>query len=870
MYQAISYNKFKQIIDIRDDIKGWIQIPYTPEYYKLDPKGTYKDIYGRSCRKVYSYRENEEGILEKDIDARLKTLTELYKNSDEAPSFHKLCFFDIETEIGGKITQEYIESAPVPVTSIAIYDATIKKRYVLVTDKTNRVNKFSKEDVLVIPFKREKDLLLYFIDLLKSIDPTILIGWNSDFFDIPFLYYRIKKLFGKETARKLSPINYVKEQPWSEKQLVSIAGINSLDYMRLYKKFIPKNQASYKLDYIGKKEVKLGKIKYNGSLDKLFQEDINKYIDYNLNDVEILIKLEEKLSFVQLAVQICHIAHINYENIYYSSLVLDGAFYTFLSRKGIVSPNKPVTDNPFLKRDDKEDDEDTDKFKGAYVKNPQIGLHDWLTDEDLKALYPSNLRSLWAGLETIVGRVVDINLQDLEGLGVDYLHLKAIKQKFPDYVYIEKLNGDRTKISTDKLIQVIKKNNYTIAGNGVIFRTDKVSVMCEILTEWTEKRDYYKDLMKIERKKLDFDKAKFYDIFQSVFKVFNNSIYGCLSLPSFRYTDKKKWLSSATTMTGQVIIKSSIDFTNKMLSEELGYEDDFVVASDTDSMYIKCFPIVQKRIPNVDVNDDERIIPVVREIADELKNKINGFYDILSKEAFNIQGKHYFEIKPEYIIKKAYWSDKKKYACYLVEKEGTPIKEGDEYDFKGMDLMKSNFPEKFTEFSKNMIINILKGATKDDIDKSILDFKEYTLNAPFLEISLPQGLKTFNSKILGKARVGSIFSELASGTGSHVKAASYYNDIIEFKGLSKQYSQFQEGDSVFYAYLKRNPYNIKVLGCNGYDDPPEILEYIEKYIDRDETFNSIILNKIEKVYSNLNWGKPNLNKNVVEFNKFFK
>lgn len=869
MYQAVSYNKFKGVVNVRDDEKGWFEVPYVPTYYKLDENGEFKDLFGRRCRKISSYNENDKDILEKDVDEKLIVLTNLYGDSDDAPKFQNILFFDIEIEIGGQLTKEYIEQAPMPLTSIALYDATTKERIVLIVDKKGALENFNKDGISVITFRTERHLLEHFLRIWKAIDPTIVVGWNSDYFDIPYIYYRLKRVFDKKIANSLSPLGYVREQPWSEKQPISISGVSSLDYMRMYKKFIPKTQPSYKLDYIGTKEVGLGKIKFDGNLDKLFREDIGKYVDYNMNDVEILIKLDEKLSFIELSVQICHFAHTSYENIYYSSIVLDGVIYTWLKRKGIISPNKPVTNNPLLKRSDEDDEKEAEKFKGAIVKDPQIGLHDWLTDEDLKALYPSNIRSVNIGLETIIGRVVDVRLKELEGLGVDYLNLLHLEKDFEE-VYIEKVNGDRTKVLAKKLVEIIKKNNYTISGNGIIFRTDKVSIISEVLAEWSDKRDYYKDLMKQERKAGNFDKAKFYDIFQSVFKVFSNSIYGCLALASFRYTDEKKWLSTATTLTGQVITKSSITFTNEMLSEELGYEDDFVVASDTDSMYIKCFPIVQKRLGNVDVNDDEKIIPVVRQIADELKIKINSYYDILAKEAFNIQGQHQFLIKPEYIIKKAYWSDKKKYACYLVEKEGTPIKKGEEFDFKGLDLMKSNFPIKFREFSEKMIIDILLGATKEQIDKNVLEFKKYTETAPFKEISLPSGLRTFNNKIALKAPNGKIFSTLAKGATSHVKAACYYNDLLKFKGLDKKYQQLQEGDSVHYSYLKENPYNIPVLGCNGYDDPPEILEFIERFMDREHNFNSIILKKIQKVYDNLNWGEPNFNENVNEFLKYFK
>ncbi len=853
MYQAIHYNKYKNKCSLRDDVKGWVEFEYFPTYYKLDPNGTKQNILGQNVSEVDSYDEkNIRDYFEVDIDNNLRILSDVYLNQENVPSFHNIVFFDIEIEMGGALTPDYIKQAPSKFTSVALFDKNKNRYYCLILDENDSIERIIEKERVVVPFKTEKELLFSFVELWKKLDPTIVIGWNSNYFDIPYMYHRICKILGKSKANELSPLNYIREQDWSEKQPIKIAGISSLDYLLLYKKFIPKTQPSYKLDYIGTKEVGIGKIKYKGNLNTLFKSDVNAFIEYNLRDVEIMVKLDEKKRFIDLTTMVCHIAHTEYENIYYSSIVLDGVIYTHLKRMGIVSLNKPVTNNPELRKSKDEEEED-EKFTGAYVKAPIVGLHDWLCDEDLKSLYPSIIRSLNISYETIIGRFFPIGWE-LEGLKSSELTKEYLNRDGD--VILELVNGKTKQVSSKKLLSYIISKNYNVSGNGVIFDSERTSVLKQVLDDWTSKRDYYKNLMKDARKALDFKLSDFYDIYQSVFKVFNNSIYGCLSLPSFRYTDENKWLSTSTTLSGQAIIKNSIDYINEKLSNEIGVEDDYVVASDTDSMFIKCWEIVKKRFPNLELSDeDDVIIPRVREIAYELSDEINEYYDKIANNFFNISS-HFFEIKNEYIIKKAYWSDKKKYACFLVEKEGTPIEKGKEFDFKGLDLMKSNFPPKFKEFSEQIIKDVITSKGKEYIDKKLLDFKQYTKTCPIQEVSLPVGIKELRNKVESKPRIGKIFSKPVKGCSIHIKSAIFYNDLLTFKGLHKEYSIFQEGDSLYYTYLKQNPYNIETIAFNGYDDPPFITEFIEKYADRNENFNSIIVKKFEKLYDNLGWGTP--------------
>lgn len=873
MYQSVYFDRKKSECYIRDSDIGWQCVPVKPTYYRYDPKGTMRTLNGYPVTPCDSYEKDEKGIFEKDIDPVLRTLTELYLHDNEASKNHRIGFLDIETEIGGALTMQFIESAPMPVTAIALYDKTTDIRYVLILDKEGIVNKIEEPGKIILPFKTERQLLTYFLQLWEQLDLTIVVTWNGEWFDMPYLFYRIKNVISYKDACRLSPLGIVEKgyyQKEGEKlkkrptRLVKIAGISSLDYLLLYKKFIPKKQVTYKLDYIGKKEVDMGKIPFKGNLNTLFKTDIDKFIAYNLNDVDILIKLDAKLRFIDLTLMVCHTAHTAYENIYYSSLVLDAAIYTFLRRKGIVSPNKPVTDNPALKRvylDDDAAEKEIKKFKGAYVKDVQHGVHEWLTDEDLARLYPSNIQTINIGLETMVCRI----LNEPDDLGVDDLTLDKIKEM--DMITIQNPRGKTTELTSTELVEYIVSNKYTISGNGIIFRTDITSAIAEVLEDWNEKRGYYKNLMKDAMGREDYDQAKFYDIYQQVFKVFSNSIYGCLALVSFRYTDHNKWLSTATTLTGQVVIKNSIQMINEYMNRELGTKDeDFIVASDTDSMYIKCFPIIQKRMPGVHIDDEETIIPVIQDLADELKVLINNYYDEIALSKFNCT-KHYFEIKPEYTIRSAFWSEKKKYALLLIRKEGKKLKPGDEYDFKGLDSMKSSFPVKYKEFYESMVKGLLHKKEKPEIDKLVLDFKQYIMTCPIVDAVLPARVNDLDKYVERGPNKGMLFSVPTKGTQAHIKSAIFYNDWLKHMGLDRTYELITGGDSLYYTYLKENPLKLETMGFHRDESPELILEFIEKYGDRNQNYTSQLLNKVDDVYEKVGWGRPILNSNVSKLEK---
>ena len=562
MYQALYYDRTDYTYHLRDDKQGWSNFKHNPVVFKLNDNGEYTTIDGKRVSPAKPDWKDKT-LYENDVDKLTRVLVDLYYKNDDVPEYQNIVYLDIECEIGGALTSEYIKSAPKNITSISIYDNNNKKYYCLILDEKEELEETHTENKIIIPYSTEKKLLLSFLNVWETLDPTIIIGWNSGFFDIPYLYYRIYNVLGKNETIRLSPVlNKININEWDKEQPIELAGVNHLDYMLLFKKYVVKQEPSYKLGDIGTKYVNLGKIEYEGSLDKLFKEDINKFIEYNIRDVEIIIELEKKLKFIDLSITVCHLCHVPYEKIYLSTVLNDGAILTYLKRKGIVSPNKPTTYNEALK------ESTTDDYAGGYLKDPVPGLYEWVIDLDFTSLYPSIIRSLNIGIETLVGRIVNRSKYDNQWT------LAELEEMDPDEIItIERLNDNRTtnrtQTSVNKIIDIIKSDNIIIAANGSMFRTDRSSVVCEVLTDWFNKRVEYKDLMKKAFKAGDTVKGEFYNRRQHSIKILLNSVYGCYAINSWRYTDGHKIISSAITLTGQRLIMESIKFLNEKANEEL-------------------------------------------------------------------------------------------------------------------------------------------------------------------------------------------------------------------------------------------------------------------------------------------------------------
>jgi DNA polymerase elongation subunit (family B) len=613
MYQAVYFNRDKFSSNpyhyyLRDDKKGLMCFKYNPPVYKLDEEGEYETLFGDKCSIVEGkYDWDDESILEKDISKELAIIRDLYSDSDEIPSFHNIVYLDIEIEILGALTPYTIREANAEITAIALGKDDIKKCFIL--DKENKLNKTSNNNTEVIPCVNEKQLILAFLDEWEKMDPTIIVGYNSDFFDIPYLYYRLKKVVGDEVLR-LSPVKLITENIYNPESPITIGLVNCLDFMLILKKFLMKEENSYKLGDIGLKFADLGKIEYNGSLDKLFKEDPIKFIEYNIRDIEIIEALENKLKFIELTILMSHICHTPYESIYYNTILNEGGILTYLKRKNIVAPNKPTTVNPSIKEIEEGDlivnqrgtptiegiihriidssqvliltksgtlinrqiksIRKKEGYAGGYLLEPLVGLHKWIFDEDVTSYYPFSIISLNIGIETFVCRIVSEH--STRELWMSLEELQELPPTIP--ITIEKLDLKTFKliqaqILPQQLYKIIIKKKYTISANGCIYRTDKKSIAAEILLDWFDKRKEFKDKMKLAYQSGDKIMGSLYNNYQMSFKILLNSLYGSYAINSWRFTDGHKICSSSITTTGQRLISESIKFMNEEMKKEL-------------------------------------------------------------------------------------------------------------------------------------------------------------------------------------------------------------------------------------------------------------------------------------------------------------
>ena len=858
MYQAIYYDFETYTYYLRDDkFPGFQEFQYQPTFWKrVDEwqEGAQPVLTGGWAMPTKKYSKEDTNLLEKDINKELLVLRELYyKLDDVVPSFHNIVYLDIEIEMGGALTPEYIKSAPMPITSIALIDMTTKTKICFIVDKSKEIQEYNQDGKHIIPCGSERELIKRFLDKFEELDPTIVTGWNSAYFDIPYLYFRLTKIVGGDEVARMSPIRKVDFSEFAGEIRIKIGGVNHLDYMLLHKKYIAKEEPSYKLGEIGTKYVKLGKIEYEGNLNTLFKNDLNAFIEYNLRDVEIIEKLEEKLKFIELTVMISHICNIPYESIYYNTVMNEGAILKYLKREGIISPNKPTTHNPILKNT-------KESYAGGYLLEPIPGLYFDVIDLDFTSLYPSIIKSLNLGIETLVGRIKVDNNPTYE----QNHSLEKLKERDPDEVItIEKVNKTSytlksATIKIGDLVKLIEKNEYTVAASGAMFRTDEKSVVAKILEGWFEKREHYRGLKKKAGKAEDWVNYNEYDRFQHSFKILQNAMYGTFAINGWRYTDGHLICSAAITNSGQRLTQESIEFVNNKINTEIQQEKQNICISDTDSLYIVLGDLLNHRYPNClpEEKNDKILL-----LAQEIQNESNHYLDELSKRLFNTNS-HYFQLKQEVICAGVLTTGKRRYAMYVTNKEGVAV---DELDMKGLELMKSNMNKLFKKFGEDFIKNVLFGKPKPEIDSDIVGFYKSIKSLDPKQLGKPTGVKQIHNYHI-PAMAGDMFSSFRTKAPANTKAAVRYNDLLRFKKLDKKYESIIEGDKIFIINLKKNPYHLETIGLPNAQVPPEIEEFVKTYIDIEEIFDSLLANKLKSLYTDLSWDFPPLNPNV---NKFF-
>jgi len=833
MYQNIhiSRKNNKFIVHLWDDKSGYQTFDYKSYAYMKTPTGTYRSLYGDKLKKVNYWTEEDvkDGIMfESDIPIDTKVLVDQYPDSEEPSVGHRELIIDIEVEVTAGFPD--VSIAENKITAIALYDRVMDKYSCFILGNVPNTD-------VVESFQTEEELLQRFYQKYLEINPTIITGWNTDFFDIPYLYNRTSRIMGPEIANTLSPIGQVS---WIEsKSRFKIAGVSSLDYLGLYRLFNYSEKSSYRLDVIGKDEVNLGKIEYDGTLQDLYENDINKYVEYNLNDVKIVKKLDDKLKFIDLARSIAHKGRIGYEQVYHSSRYLEGAILVYLKNINVVAPNKTV--RSYERTDD-------ERFSGAYVKEPKAGRYEWVYDLDLTSMYPSTIMTLNISPEMKIGKLDGWNAEEF------------IKNTEKTYSFHRKNKKDM--LSNTELKEILDNNKISISSNGVLYRNDKKGLIPSILSKWFDERLEFKRLMKKYGNEDNQEKYQYFHKRQLVTKILLNSMYGVLGSPIFRFYDVDN--AEATTLTGQELIKFTEKITNHYYNAELGDKEDYCIYTDTDSVFYPALPLVKKRFADANISDEKFMTEQILLVAKEIQDYINKSYDVFANRILNVKNGHRFDIKQECIAKAAFWVTKKRYGQWIINDGGV---ECDKLDVKGLDIVRSNFPVAMRQLMTGVLRDILSNKDKSVIDENILNFKKDMREMPIVDVALPTGvkqLKKYTAKHLGKS---GIFTNVFKGTPVHVKSALIYNDLLKYFKVAGQYGPISSGEKIKWVYLKENPLRVKSIAFKGYEDPPEIINFIKENINYEKLFKSALEKKVRVFYDALKWEMP-LDKELT-LEKFF-
>ena len=848
MYKNIFVDKKENVVHLWDDESTgnppYVKFPFRNYAYRKSPNGTHRSIYGDKLEKIHNFNPRDPSLFESDVPIETRILIDGYEDSDEPSKGHRVVTIDIEVSTEGGFP--VIEEGDKEITAIAIYDDLTQKYTVFILDLERKIQDSVNDNVEIKSFDNEESLLMHFFTKWEEIQPTIVTGWNIDNFDMIYLYNRAKRVVGETNANRLSPIGICYFNKFLER--MTIAGVSCLDYMILYKKFSGKNEPSYALGAIGKKVVNIEKISYKGSLNDLFKEDINKYIEYNLNDVKIVVALDKKLQFIDLARGICHTGHVGYENFGMSSRFLEGAILIYLRRKKQVAPNKSLEGRAEYENQLEQNEEG---FEGAYVKDPIPGRYEWVFDLDLTSMYPNIIISLNISPETKVGKVDNWNVEEYVKNGTNNLYISGNPYTPADFK------------------AMLTESNLSIASNGVLYKkpdlNGEMGTVPSILVKWFNERKNLRKLAKKHADAKEWELYEFYDNRQKIQKILLNSIYGCLGLPVFRFYDKDN--AAAVTLTGQDIIKTAEKSMNQYFKKTLNESDnkDYVIYVDTDSCFASALPIIKKTMPDIDLNDEKQMTDAILKVTEESQIYVNKMFDIMADRMFNVQN-HRFDAKQEVIAKTSFWLAKKRYCQFIINKGGVVC---DELEVKGIDVVRTSFPAKFRSFMHGFLIDLLKKVDKETIDKNILDFKDSIKTLNVIDIAKNTSVK-FSS--LDKTKIYDSNKRQAfkfvSGTPAQAKAALAYNDLLVKWNLIKVIPKILHGQKIKWVYMKQNEYGIEGLAMKADGtDPDEIMEFILKYVDREAMYEQELKSKLEDFYKVLGWDYPN--ENDAKASEFF-
>ena len=757
----------------------------------------------RDCKDFTEKYKDVEGFAIYGNDRYVaQYISEKYPEDEIKFDLTKIKLFTIDIEVAAESGFPDVFNVAEELLAITLQDYATKQIICFASRPFNNTRK----DVQYVQCYDEYDLINRFLDWWQTEQPEVITGWNCELYDIPYIVRRIERLMGEKVMRKLSPWNNVHTreiQMHGRTQLsCELAGITIIDYLDLYKKFTYTNQESYRLDHIA--FVELGERKLDHSEFDTFKDfytgNWQKFIEYNIRDVELVDRMEDKMKLIELALTMAFDAKVNFADVFFQVRTWDAIIYNYLKKKNIVIPPK-------------ERSEKDSQYAGAYVKEPIPGKYDWVVSFDLNSLYPHLIMQYNISPETL------------------------LDERHPSTTVDRILNQEIT-------FEMYKDN--AVCANGAMYRKDVKGFLPELMEKMYGDRVIFKKKMlaakqqyeKTPTKALEKEIARCNNI-QMAKKISLNSAYGAIGNQYFRYF--KLANAEAITLSGQVSIRWIENRMNKRLNKILKTENtDYVIASDTDSIYLNLGPFVDWVFKGRE-KTSEVVVDFLNKVCEvEFEPYIESSYQALADYVNAYDQK--MQMKRENIADRGIWTAKKRYILNVWDSEGVRYAEP-KLKIMGIEAVKSSTPAPCRQMIKDGLKLVMSGTEDEVIDfieKSRKDFRAL----PPEEISFPRSV----SNVVKYKGVNTIY---AKGTPMHVRGALLFNFYIKERGLDKKYAYIQNGEKIKFCYLK-NPNPTRENVISFIQDFPKELDLI-RFVDYDMQFNKAFLDPLRVILDAIGW-----------------
>ena len=879
--------------------------PANYSFYHDDPKGKFRTILDTPVSKITlrSWKEFQketrmfprEKVWESDINPVFKCLEEYY-HGIESPKLN-VAFFDIETDFHQEMGFAPADDPFNAVTAISIYLSWTKQCITLVKPpKTLSLE--TAEDVAkrfdnCYVFEKESELLDTFLTLIDDAD--ILSGWNSEGYDIPYTVNRVKRILSNDDTRRFClwgkmPSKRTFERYGAEHNTYDLGGRVHLDYMQLYRKYTYHEMHSYSLDAIAEYELDSHKTKYDGTLDQLYNNDFERFIEYNRQDTNLLAELDNKLGFIGLANEIAHDNTVLLQTTSGAVAVTEQAIINESHARGMIVPNRKRSSN-----EDSVGDDDPlfneDQAAGAYVVNPKVGMHRYIGVIDINSLYPSTIRALNMGPDTVIGQLratatnamLNEKMKDQhkkkgmsfadawEGQFGSLEYQAVMRQELGTPITIDWENGDPTEHSAKEVWELIfnNKKSICISANGTIFSYEKKGIIPGLLERWYSERK----IMQAKKKEAtEQAEIEMWDRKQNVKKVNLNSLYGAILNPGCRFFDHR--IGQSTTLTGRCIAKHMDAYVNECITGEYNHTGAAIIYGDTDSGIFSAWPIIEEAVKS---GEQEWNKEIAVELYDTIAERVNESFPAFMEQAFRCTREHGAIIKGgrELLGISGLFIKKKRYAILMYEYEGARFDLFDEATAKkkgihfghgkvkamGLDLKRADTPKIVQDFLSDILLDVLTMKNKDFVVEKIRVFKKMFSDMAAWEKGTPKRVNNLTS-YTGKHENGT--KGMIPG---HVMGAINWNKLRMLNG-DQHSPKIVDGMKTIACKIRNNPSGMTTVGY-----PIDIAHlpqwFTELPFDVDEMEKAIVDKKVTNLLGVMNWDIEAATEFKSTFNSLF-